>query len=95
MVLCVDESPRPRRWIAPPRVLPLMPGVPERRTHDYRCNGTTNRHAALDVASGKVISSMTARHRAQEFLRFLRLIDASVPERRLVMDGVQYDIDAR
>jgi transposase len=60
-------------------VLPLMPGVPERRTHDYRRHGTTNLHAALDVASGHVIHTMTARHRAAEFLAFLKLIDATVP----------------
>jgi transposase len=60
-------------------VLPLMPGVPERRTHDYVRNGTTNLYAALDVASGQVIADMTPRHRAEEFRRFLNLIDSSVP----------------
>jgi transposase len=80
VVLCVDEKSQIQALDRTAPVLPLMPGVPERRTHDYRRNGTTNLYAALDVASGKVISSMTARHRAQEFLRFLKLIDASVPE---------------
>ena len=60
-------------------VLPLMPGVPERHTHDYVRNGITNLYAALDVASGQVISDMTPRHRAEEFRRFLNLIDRSVP----------------
>jgi len=60
-------------------VLPLMPGVPERRTHDYVRNGTTNLYAALDVASGHVIADMTPRHRAEEFRRFLNVIDKSVP----------------
>jgi transposase len=80
VVLCVDEKSQIQALDRTAPVLPLMPGVPERRTHDYRRNGTTNLYAALDVASGKVISSMTARHRAAEFLRFLKLIDASVPE---------------
>jgi transposase len=61
-------------------VLPLMPGVPERRTHDYLRNGTTNLYAALDVASGQVINEMTPRHRAEEFRRFLNLIDKTVPD---------------
>src|ERR1700733_9257258 len=59
--------------------LPLMPGVPERATHDYVRNGTTNLYAALDVASGQVITEMTPRHRAEEFRRFLNLIERSVP----------------
>ena len=60
-------------------VLPLLPGVPERRTHDYVRNGTTNLYAALNVASGQVIADMTARHRTEEFRRFLSLIDKDVP----------------
>ena len=68
-----------------------MPGVPERRTHDYRRNGTTNLYAALNVASGQVIGAMTARHRASEFLAFLKLIDANVPadlDVHVVLDNV-------
>lgn len=61
-------------------VLPLMPGGPERRTHDYVRNGITNLYAALDVASGQVIASMTPRHRAEELRRFLNLIDNRVPK---------------
>jgi transposase len=80
VVLCVDEKSQIQALDRTAPVLPLLPGVAERRSHDYRRNGTTNLYAALDVASGKVISSMTARHRAAEFLRFLKLIDASVPE---------------
>jgi transposase len=80
VVLCVDEKSQIQALDRTAPILPLIPGTPERRTHDYRRYGTTNLYAALDVASGNVISSMTARHRAQEFLRFLRLIDASVPD---------------
>jgi hypothetical protein len=68
VVLCVDEKSHIQALDRTAPVLALMPGVPERRTHDYRRNSTTNLYAALDVASGTVISSMTARHRAQEFL---------------------------
>ncbi|HEX2063601.1 MAG TPA: IS630 family transposase, partial [Acidimicrobiales bacterium] len=79
VVLCVDEKTQVQALDRTAPVLPLLPGVAERRSHDYRRHGTTNLYAALDVASGQVIHSLTARHRAAEFLRFLRLIDASVP----------------
>ena len=60
-------------------VLPMMPGMPERRTHDYVRSGTTTLFAALDVASGAVIGSLHRRRRAVEFKRFLAKIDAEVP----------------
>src|SRR6185369_4825718 len=56
-------------------VLPMMPGMPERRTHDYVRSGTTTLFAALDVASGQVIGSLHRRHRALEFRKFLTKID--------------------
>ena len=80
VVLCVDEKTRIQALDRAAPVLALMPGVPQRRTHDYRRFGTTNLYAALDAASGKVISSMTARRRAIEFRKFLDLIDSEVPE---------------
>jgi hypothetical protein len=55
------------------------PGVAERRTHDYVRNGTTNLYAALDVASGQVIAEMSPRHRAEEFRRFLSVVEKAVP----------------
>jgi transposase len=79
VVLCVDEKSQIQALDRSAPVLPLMPGVPARQTHDYIRNGTTNLYAALDVASGQVISEMTPRHRAEEFRRFLSLIDKSVP----------------
>ena len=91
LVLCVDEKSQIQ---APDRtrpVLPLRPGLPERRTHDYVRAGTTNLYAALDVASGHVIADMTERHRAVEFRRFLNLINRSVPEEldvHLLVDNV-------
>jgi transposase len=79
VVLCVDEKSQIQALDRSAPVLPLMPGVPARETHDYVRNGTTNLYAALDVASGQVIAEMTPRHRAEEFRRFLNLIDKSVP----------------
>ncbi len=79
VVLCVDEKSQIQALDRTAPILPLLPGTPERRTHDYRRNGTTNLYAALDVASGNVIANLTARHRATEFRRFLNLIDKTVP----------------
>ena len=82
VVLCVDEKSQIQALDRTAPVLPLMPGrARARQTHDYVRNGTTNLYAALDVASGQVIAEMTPRHRAEEFRRFLNLIDASVPAR--------------
>jgi len=61
VVLCVDEKSQIQALDRSAPVLPLMPGVPARQTHDYVRNGTTNLYAALDVASGQVISEMTPR----------------------------------
>ena len=79
IVLCVDEKAQIQALDRSAPVLRLMPGVAERRSHDYVRYGTTNLYAALDVASGRVISEMTPRHRAEEFRRFLNLIEKSVP----------------
>ena len=80
IVLCVDEKSQIQALDRTSPVLPLLPGTPERRTHDYRRHGTTNLYAALDTASGKVITDLTARHRAAEFQRFLNLITRQVPD---------------
>jgi DDE superfamily endonuclease len=66
--------------IAEQPVLPMMPGVPERRTPSYVRHGTTSLFAALDIASGFVIGKCYKRHRAAEFLDFLKQVDARVPE---------------
>jgi transposase len=79
LVLCVDEKTQVQALDRTAPVLPLLPGVAERRTHDYRRHGTTNLYAALDVASGNVIAELTPRHRAVEFKRFLARIDQAVP----------------
>ena len=64
LVLCVDEKTQIQALDRTSPVLPLRPGLPERRTHDYVRGGTTNLYAALDVASGHVIADMTERHRS-------------------------------
>jgi transposase len=90
LVLCVDEKSQIQALDRTQPVLPLMPGVPQRRTHDYMRHGTTTLFAALDMATGKVIGELHRRHRAKEFLQFLRTIDANVPEAlevHLVMDN--------
>jgi len=79
LVLCVDEKSQIQALDRSQPVLPMQPGMPERRTHDYLRAGVTSLFAALDVATGTVIGSIHRRHRAQEFLRFLRTIDANVP----------------
>jgi len=79
-VLCVDEKSQIQALDRTAPVLPLLPGTPERRTHDYRRNGITNLYAALDVASGNVIADLTDRHRTEEFRRFLNLVNRSVPD---------------
>jgi transposase len=79
LVLCVDAKTQVQALDRTAPVLPLGPGVAERRTHDYRRHGTTNLYAALDLASGKVITKLTDRHRAIELRRFLARIDHAVP----------------
>jgi transposase len=79
LVLCVDEKTQIQALDRTQPAFPMRPGVPKRRTHDYVRHGTTNLYAALDIASGKVIADLTERHRADEFRRFLNLINRSVP----------------
>jgi len=61
-------------------VFPLLPGTPERRSHDYVRHGTIDLYAALNLTSGMVIHQLTARHRAIEFKKFLEAIDKAVPK---------------
>jgi len=90
MVLCVDEKSQIQALDRTQPVLPLAPGVPERRTHDYLRHGTTTLFAALDIATGEVIGRLHRRHRSHEFLKFLKTIDQQVPEDldvHLIMDN--------
>jgi transposase len=78
LVLCVDEKSQIQALDRSAPVLPMMPGMPERRTHDYLRHGITTLFAALDVATGEVISSIHRRHRAAEFKKFLAKLDKEV-----------------
>jgi transposase len=80
VVLCVDEKSQIQALNRFQPILPMMPGTPERRSHDYVRHGTTSLFAALDMATGKVIGSLKARHRATEFKKFLQEIDEQVPK---------------
>ena len=71
VVLSVDEKTQIQALGRTQRPLPMKPGHPETRTHDYRRNGTACLMAALDVATGKVVGQMVDRHRSEEFLAFL------------------------
>lgn len=80
VVLCVDEKTQVQALARSQPALPMMPGMPERRTHDYVRHGTTSLFAAFNTADGSVISSIHRRHRAVEFRKFLAKIDATVPD---------------
>jgi transposase len=79
LVLCVDEKSQIQALDRSAPVLPMMPGMPERRTHDYVRHGITTLFAALDVATGEVYGSIHRRHRAVEFKKFLTKLDNTVP----------------
>jgi transposase len=90
LVLCVDEKSQIQALDRTAPCLPMLPTTPARMTHDYVRNGTTSLFAAFDLASGSVIAQPYRRHRHQEFLRFLKLIDGAVPKAldlHLVLDN--------
>jgi transposase len=89
LVVCVDEKTQVQALDRTQPILPLRPGLPERRTHDYKRNGTTNLYAALEIATGQVVHDCQPRHRHQEFLVFLRRIVREFPdgELHLVLDN--------
>lgn len=91
IVLCVDEKSQVQALDRTQPILPLRPGLPEQRTSDYERHGTTSLFAALDVATGNVIGECHRRHRHQEFLKFLDLMDSKLPpderEVHLVLDN--------
>lgn len=80
VVLCVDEKSQVQALARSQPALPMMPGMPERRTHDYVRHGTTSLFAAFNTADGTVISSLHRKHRAVEFKKFLTKIDDQVPD---------------
>ena len=90
VVLCVDEKSQIQALDRTAPVLPMLPGTPERATHDYRRAGTSSLYAALDLSTGKVIGRLHSRHRAIEFKQFLATLDREVPadlDVHLVLDN--------
>jgi len=90
VVLCVDEKSQIQALDRSQPMLPMRPGQPARRTHDYKRHGTTSLFAALDIATGHVIGKCFPRHRSAEFRKFLDEIEAKVPrdlDVHLVMDN--------
>jgi transposase len=79
VVLCVDEKSQIQALDRTAPILPMLPGTPARATHDYERNGISSLFAALNLATGEVIGSLHNRHRAVEFLTFLKTIDREVP----------------
>jgi transposase len=79
VVLCVDEKSQIQALDRTAPIFPMLPGVPARASHDYKRAGTSSLYAALDLATGRVIGSLHARHRAIEFKKFLQTIDRDVP----------------
>ena len=96
VVLCVDEKSQIQALDRSQPVLPMMPGMPERRTHDYVRHGTTSLFAAFNIADGTVISELHRRHRAVEFRKFLVAIDKAVPAEldvHLICDNLRHPQD--
>jgi transposase len=90
VVLCVDEKSQIQALDRSAPILPMLPGTPERATHDYKRAGTSSLYAALDITTGAVISALHQRHRAIEFKKFLQTIDRAVPadlDVHLVLDN--------
>lgn len=90
VVLCVDEKSQIQALDRTAPILPMLPGTPERATHDYRRAGTSSLYAALDLTTGKVIGRLHSRHRAIEFKQFLQTLDHQVPAHldvHLVLDN--------
>ncbi len=79
IVLCADEKSQIQALERTQPLLPLRPGIPARQTHDYMRHGTTTLFAALNMLDGTVIGDCIFRHRHQEFIRFLQLIDVQTP----------------
>jgi len=80
VVLCVDEKSQIQALYRTAPILPMLPGTPQRATHDDKRAGTSSLYAALDIATGKDIGALHSRHRAIDFKKFLQRIDREVPD---------------
>jgi transposase len=84
IILCVDEKTQIQALERTQPILPLLPGVPERQTHDYYRHGTTTLFAALNVASGKIIGDCKGSHRGSDYMNFLKLLDKKTPKDKVL-----------
>ena len=80
VVLCTDEKSQVQALDRSQPVLPMVPGTPARRSHDYARHGVTSLFAAFNITTGEVISDLHRHHRAIEFGKFLITIDKAVPD---------------
>ncbi|MEE4026082.1 IS630 family transposase [Gordonia sp. PKS22-38] len=92
VVLCVDEKSQIQALARSQPAFPMMPGMPEKRTHDYVRHGTSSLFAAFNIADGAVIAQMHRRHRAVDFRTFLRHVDKlRFPPNRRGIDNEEHD----
>lgn len=80
IILCVDEKSQIQALERSQPILPILPGVPERQTHDYYRHGTTTLFAALNILSGKVIGECKDQHKAADYISFLKKVDRKCPK---------------
>lgn len=90
VVLCVDEKTQVQALDRTQPLLPMRPGQIERRTHDYKRNGTVQLYAALEVHAGRVVSRIEERHRSKEFTAFMNHLLLAYPsgELHVILDNV-------
>jgi len=90
VVLCVDEKTQVQALDRTQPMLPMRPGQIERRTHDYKRNGTIQLFAALEVQAVQVISCIEERHRSREFIAFMKQLRRAYPsgELHIILDNV-------
>ncbi|MFJ6687000.1 hypothetical protein [Streptomyces werraensis] len=89
-MFCVDEKSQIQALDRSQPVLPMMPGIPRRVTHDHVRAGTTTLFTALGVVTGKMVGSLNRRHRAEEFKEFVIKLDQETPaglDVHLVLDN--------
>jgi hypothetical protein len=95
VVLAVDEKSQIQALDRTRPILPMLPGTPERATHDYTRHGTSSLYAALEITTGRVIGRLHSRHRAIEFKKFLHTLDHEIPAelqvRAMVPPGSPWD----
>ena len=80
VVLSIDEKSQIQALDRTMPILPMQPGLIERRSHDYVRHGTTTLFAALEIATGTVTAAVKPRHRHQEFLAFLKQVARAYPD---------------